>query len=140
MRLGIVGSRSYTNSDRIKKIIEKYIEQYGADNLAIVSGGCPNGGDFLAKKLALDMKLKYVEFPPIHSKHNSFCVKPASDYNKPYHVSNFFTRNTEIAEYCDHVVAFVVEGIKASGSLDTIRKAEKLKKIVTVFEDKSNDK
>lgn len=136
MKLGIVGSRSYTNSSRIKAIIEKYIEKYGAENLSIVSGGCPDGADSLVKNLALDMGLDYKEFPPIHSKHNSYCILPPENYNKPYHVGNFFTRNGQIAEFVEHLLAFVVHGIKANGTMDTVKKATKLGKQVLVLEDK----
>lgn len=136
MKLGIVGSRSYTNKDRMKVVIEKYIEKYGKDNLTIVSGGCGSGGDFLAKELALEMGVDYKEYPPIHSKHNSYCILPEENYNKPYQVSNFFARNSQIAEYVEHLVAFIVKGIKASGTQDTIRKARKLGKQVLVLEDK----
>lgn len=135
MRVGIVGSRSYTNEKRIRVVLEKYIEKYGAENLEVVSGGCPDGADSLAKDLALEMGLVYKEFPPIHANHNSYCVLPKENYNKPYHVSNFFTRNGQIAEYVDHLVAFVVNGIKANGTNDTVRKADKLDKKVLVLED-----
>jgi len=136
MLLGIVGSRAYRNSSRIKAVIEKYIEKFGAENLSIVSGGCPDGADFLAKNLALDMGLDYKEFPPAHSKHNSYCVLPPENYNKPYHVSNFFVRNGQIAEYVEHLLAFVVHGVKANGTMDTVKKATQLGKKVLVLEDK----
>ena len=136
MKLAIVGSRAYNNCAKIRIFIEKYVGFYGAANLEIISGGCPHGADAIAKKLALEMGLKYIEFPPIHSKHNSYCVNPPESYNKPYHVSNYFARNSEIAQYCEHLVAFIVEGIKASGTMDTFGKATKLKKHCFLFEDK----
>jgi hypothetical protein len=138
MNLAIVGSRSYTNEKRVRVLLQRYVERFGA-NLTVVSGGCPDGGDFLAKKVALDMGLEYKEFPPIHAKYNCYCVQPAENYGKPYNVSNFFVRNTQIAEFCDHAVGFVVEGVKANGTLDTINKATKLGKTTLVFEDKKLD-
>lgn len=134
MKLGIVGSRKFANEKKIRILIEKYKEKYG-DNLIIVSGGCPDGGDFLAKKLALEMGVTYQEFPPIHSKHNKYCVLPSENYNKPYHVSNFFTRNTQIAEYCEHIFGFVVKNVKANGTMHTVEKGRILGKQVFVFED-----
>jgi predicted Rossmann fold nucleotide-binding protein DprA/Smf involved in DNA uptake len=136
MKVGIVGSRSYNNSGRIRAVIEKYVGKYGAENLSIVSGGCPDGADALAKNLALEMGLDYQEFPPAHSKHNSYCVLPPENYNKPYQVGNFFKRNGQIAEYVDHLIAFVVHGIKANGTMDTVRRANKFDKQVLVLEDK----
>ena len=133
MKLGIIGSRAFTNDKKVRFLLEKYVVQY--DDLVVVSGGCPNGGDYLAKKVALEMGLNYKEFPPCHSKHNQYCVKTSENYGKPYHVTNFFVRNTEIAEYCDHIIGFVVVGVKANGTMDTIEKARKLEKVTFVFED-----
>jgi YspA, cpYpsA-related SLOG family len=134
MKLGVVGSRAYSNFGRIKKVIEKYKEQF--EDLTIVSGGCPDGADSLAKIVAEELGLKYVEFPPKHRPHNSNCVLPKDEYDKPYHVSNYFERNGKIAEYCDHLVAFVVKDVRCNGTRDTTSKAEKLGKVVTVFEDR----
>lgn len=133
--LGVVGSRAYKNRERVCKVISHYIERYGAENLVIVSGGCPNGGDALAKDVALSLGLCYQEFPPKHSRHNEYCVNPPDQYNKAYHVSNFFERNTQIAEYCDHLVAFVVKGVKANGTMDTATKAKNFNKKVVILED-----
>ena len=136
MKLAIIGSRAYTNRNRVEHTINKYVERYGVENLEIISGGCPNGGDFLAKDIALSKNLKYIEFPPIHSKYNCYCIHPPEEYNQPYHVSNFFSRNTQIAEYCEHLAAFVVDGVKANGTMDTVAKATKLNKIIFLWEDK----
>lgn len=136
MIVGLIGSRSYMNVARIKAVIEKYIEKYGAENLIFVSGGCPDGADCLAKNLVLDMGLVYKEFPPKHSSYNCYCVLPKENYNKPYHVSNFFDRNGQIAEYVEHLIGFIVHGIKANGTKDTLKKATKLGKKVLVLEDK----
>lgn len=135
MKLAIIGSREYKNENKVKILLTRFNERYG-DELTIVSGGCPTGGDFLAKQVALEMGLHYVEFPPIHAKHNCYCILPASDYNKSYHVSNFFTRNTQIAEYCDYLAAFIVQGIKANGTMDTFSKANRLGKKCFKYEDK----
>jgi predicted Rossmann fold nucleotide-binding protein DprA/Smf involved in DNA uptake len=134
MKLAIIGSRDYKNLERINKILQKYIEKY-KDDLIVVSGGCPRGADHLGKQLALELGLKYQEFPPIHARYNEYCVLPASNYGKFYHVNNFFNRNGQIAKYCDHILAFIVEGVKASGTMDTVRKAKKNGKFVLVFED-----
>lgn len=136
MIVGIVGSREYKNEKRVRAVIGKYIEKYGV-NLIIVSGGCPDGADALAKKLALEMSVEYKEFPPAHFGHNAYCVLPAEHYNRRYYVENYFKRNTQIAEYCEHLIAFRIENVKASGTMDTVRKARSLKRQVLVLEDKA---
>lgn len=135
MILGIVGSREYKNPQRIKNVIDHYISNFGKENITIVSGGCPNGADLLAKKLAIAMELKYIEYPPAHAEYNKHCVLPSNNYGKKYHVVNFFERNTKIAEACDHLTAFTVSGSKCNGTMDTVNKAKKFKKQVTIFED-----
>lgn len=133
MKLGVVGSRSYNNYGKIKLIVGKYVAHY--KEVTIVSGGCPKGADKWAKEIALELGLKYEEFPPIHDRHNIYCVPGPENYGKPYHVRNFFSRNKLIAEYCDHLIAFVINGIKANGTMDTVREAKKAGKQVFVFKD-----
>ncbi len=137
MKLGVVGSRFYTNRLRVRTVIERYMKQY--KDLTIVSGGCPRGADLLAKEIALELGLKYVEFPPIHARHNQYCINPPSCYNKPYDVRNFFERNTEIPNYSDHVIAFKDQGSAARGTMDTVTKARNLGKPVFVFEDRDEE-
>jgi len=98
-----------------------------------VSGGCPTGADRWAKEVALEEGVEYREFAPAHHPHNSYCVPPPSEYNRPYDVRNFFTRNTEIAQYCDHVIGFVVPKVRARGTTDTLSKAIDLGKLTKVF-------
>ena len=133
LKLAIVGSRQYTNQNRIKAIVEKYINQYG--DLTIISGGCPQGADLFGKQIALELGLPYKEYAPIHAKYNQYCVLKPENYNKSYNVGNFFQRNSEIAKNCDHLLAFVVKGLKCSGTMDTYTKAKNLNKQVFMFED-----
>ena len=65
IKIGIVGSRSYTNKQKIKDLIFEIREKYG-DEVEIVSGGQKEGADGLAKKFALEFDMIYVEFPPVH--------------------------------------------------------------------------
>jgi predicted Rossmann-fold nucleotide-binding protein len=136
MKLAVVGSRSYTNEKKIKRLLELYRERYG-DALIVVSGGCPDGADALAKKVALEMGIQYAEFPPKHRCHNMYCINPPEEYAKPYHVSNFFARNTQIAEYCEHLAAFTLKGVRCNGTMDTFGKAEKMGKKCSIYEDEA---
>jgi hypothetical protein len=132
IKIGIVGSRSYTDKKKIKDLIFEIKEKYG-DEAEIVSGGQPKGADGLAKKYALEFDMKYVEFPPSHYSHNMHCKLPASNYNKPYYVSNFFKRNKQIAEYSNIIVAFIPDGVESRGTMDTVGHAEKLKKLIKII-------
>ena len=132
IKIGIVGSRSYTDKKKVKDLIFNIKEKYG-DEVEIVSGGQPKGADGLAKKFALEFDMKYVEFPPSHYSHNMHCKLPATEYNKPYYVSNFFKRNKQIAEYTNIIVAFIPEGVESRGTMDTVGHAEKLKKLIKII-------
>jgi hypothetical protein len=135
MKVAFVGSRSYTNVPRIRAVMGKYIERYGKENLTIVSGGCPDGADFFARKVALEMGLIYKEFPPAHQKHNVYCILGPECYNRPYQVRYFFERNTKIAEYCEQLIAFVLTDVKASGTMDTYVKTRNMGKPVHLMKD-----
>ena len=132
IKIGIVGSRGYTDKKKVKDLIFNIKEKYG-DEVEIVSGGQPKGADGLAKKYALEFNMNYVEFPPSHYNHNMHCILPVGDYNKPYYVSNFFKRNKQIAEYSNIIVAFIPEGVESRGTMDTVGHAKKLKKMVKII-------
>ena len=128
MKVAIIGSRSYTNSRKIKDFVYQLKEKY-KEELEIVSGGQKDGSDGYAKKYALEFDIKYSEFTPQHYPHNIHCVRPNYDYGKPYYVSNYFKRNKQVAEYSDRVVAFVTNPNKiTSGTLSTLQYAEKMNK------------
>ena len=57
-KVAIVGSRKYTNKQRIKEFIFKLKEEL-EDGVEIVSGGQRDGADGYAKKYALEFNLKY---------------------------------------------------------------------------------
>ena len=132
MKIAIVGSRKYENKIKLKEFIFKCKEQFG-DKLEIVSGGCKYGADKFAKQSTVELDLKYVEFPPAHFSHNQYCIREAYNYGKPYAVWHYFERNKEIAEYSDIIVAFIQEGVKSRGTMNTIHYAEKFNKKVIII-------
>ena len=131
-KIAIVGSRVYDNKVAIKDFIFKIKNNFGLDT-EIVSGGQKDGADGFAKKYALEFGLKYVEFPPSHYNWNMHCVRPVGEYSKPYYISNYMKRNKQIAEYSDIIVAFIQPGVDSRGTYDTIRHAEKEKKLVKII-------
>jgi len=132
IKIGIVGSRSYTNKQKIKDLIFEIKEKYG-DEVEIVSGGQPLGADGIAKHIALEFGMNYIEFPPAHYSWNMHCKLPATEYNKQYYVTNYFKRNKQIAEYSDMIVAFIPEGVESKGTMNTVSHAERLKKMVKII-------
>ena len=132
IKVGIVGSRGYTNKKKIKDLIFEIKEKYG-DEVEIVSGGQKDGADGYVKKFALEFDMSYVEFPPSHYSWNMHCKLPATKYNKPYYVSNYFKRNKQIAEYSNIVIAFIPDGVESRGTMSTIQYAIKEKKLTKIL-------
>ena len=131
-RVGIVGSREYTNRRKIKEFVFKLKETF-QDKVEIVSGGQKQGADGYAKKFAIEFDMKYVEFPPRHYTYNQHCILDESHYGKRYFPKNFHDRNKQIVEYSDYIVAFMNEGQYTKGTLNTIETAEKLGKKVIIL-------
>ena len=127
MKVAIVGSRRWQNKGKIKDFIFKLKEQYG-DELTIVSGGCKDGADIIAKKVALEFDVNYVEFPPTHDEYNMYCVLPKWKYGKKYGVWRYFERNKQIAEYSDITIGFIPDGMTSNGTMSTLEHAEKINK------------
>ena len=132
VKIGIVGSRKYTDKKKVKDLLFEIKEKYG-DEVEIVSGGQKDGADGYAKKFALEFDMKYIEFPPAHYSWNMHCKLPATKYNKPYYVTNYFKRNKQIAEYSDIIVAFIPDGVESKGTMNTISHAERLKKMIKII-------
>jgi predicted Rossmann fold nucleotide-binding protein DprA/Smf involved in DNA uptake len=132
MRIGIVGSRQYENRRKIKLTIFELQRKFGT-KLTIVSGGCKDGADKYAKKYALEFNCKYVEFNPAHTCYNFYSALNENYYGREYSPKHFFVRNKMLAKYCDVVIGFIPDGIKSSGTINTISEAKKLNKKVVII-------
>ena len=107
MRLGIVGSRRRNKlSDKI--LIRKKVKELNP--LEIVSGGCKQGADRFAEQITKELRIKKKIFLP---------EKPK---RMVYHefVKAFFSRNKQIAEYSDMLIALVAPDRKG-GTENTIK-------------------
>jgi phosphoserine phosphatase len=132
MRVGIIGSRQYENKRKIKEMIFKLKRKFG-DDLTIVSGGCQYGADRYARKFALELDCKYLEFNPAHTQRNLYSAMRDSYYNKPYHPKYFYQRNSMLANFVDYLIAFIPYNVPAKGSDHTLREARKKGKKVIVI-------
>ena len=115
-KLAIVGSRKFNNKELFTKYINNWIEKNGIPDL-IISGGA-RGADTMAEQYAKKHNIPMKIFRPEYDK--SLSYDPAAPLR----------RNTKIAEACTHVLAFI-KG-ESRGTRDTIKKAENMKKDVTV--------
>ena len=132
IKIGIVGSRKWTDKNKIAQVIERCIDKYGAKNICIISGGA-FGADRMGKEAALEKGLAYKEYNPAHEAWNEYSGKPKEYYGKPYNVKHYFERNSFIAEDSDILFAFIPAGHQSNGTMDTVTKAAKLHKYFKII-------
>ena len=111
INIAVIGSRSFNDYE----LLQKHMQQF-SDIAAIVSGGAI-GADSLAERYAAENSIQMIVFKPDYEKHGRAAP---------------FVRNTAIIEASDVVIAFW-DG-KSTGTLDSIKKARKLGKPVTIVE------
>ena len=98
MRVAISGSRTYENKRKIREMIYMLKQKFD-DELTIISGGAKDGADKYARKYALELDCKYIEFNPAHTQRNLYSALHNAYYGKPYNVKFFFQRNKMMIEY-----------------------------------------
>jgi hypothetical protein len=103
--IGIVGSRRRNGQSDYHKVLAKFQELY-EDGDHIVSGGCPQGGDAFAERIA---KIEQVPITIYYAPWNKLGQRAG-------HI-----RNADIAESADVLIACVAEDRKG-GTEDTIAK------------------
>lgn len=108
MKVAVIGSRSFKDYTEVQRVLS------GLTITEIISGGAV-GADTLGEKYAKDNGIPTKIFLP--------------DWKK-YPKTAGFIRNTDIVENADIVVAFWDN--ESKGTLDSIKKAEKLGKKVLI--------
>ncbi len=103
--IGVVGTRRRDTLKDFKKVEKSFFEIYKEGDF-ICSGGCPQGGDRFAEKIAKKNGIPIITFYPNWDK---------------YHKGAGFVRNTPIAECSDFLIACVAED-RTGGTEDTIQK------------------
>jgi len=117
VKLAIVGGRDYTNYKEFKDILRLYIKEKLMDKNpdVIISGGA-KGVDTMARNYANENNIKLNEFIP--------------EWNTKGRNAGL-DRNTDIINESTHVLALPTPS--SIGTYDSINKATKCKKILTVI-------
>lgn len=105
IRIGLTGSRTYENKQKIKDVLFQLKHKFGPD-LEIVSRGDKAGADKYVRKYAIEFGITYKEFNPAHTVKTLYSVMSENYYGKPYHVSQFHHRNKLMVKYCDYIIMF----------------------------------
>ena len=111
MKLAVVGSRTFTN---YQKLID-YLSHYNSIT-EVVSGGA-RGVDSLVRRFAEEYDIPIKEFLPEYSKYGR--IAP-------------FVRNQQIVDYSDELLAIRVKFSK--GTTDTINRAHKANKPTKIID------
>jgi predicted Rossmann fold nucleotide-binding protein DprA/Smf involved in DNA uptake len=115
MRLAIIGSRTFSDYERMKEVVDKFCSENEVSE--IVSGGA-RGADALGAKYAKERKIPLNEFTP--------------DFSNGFRVGQYFERNKQIVVGSDVVLAFWDKSSR--GTLFTINEARDAGKKVIVEE------
>lgn len=116
MKIGIVGSRLFTDYKKFKEELLTWIEKDDNNIISsIISGNC-NGSDKMAEKYAEEYNIPILIFKPNW---------------KEFGRSAGPIRNSEIVNNSDHIIAFVSKD--SVGTWDTINKANKQNISVTII-------
>jgi predicted Rossmann fold nucleotide-binding protein DprA/Smf involved in DNA uptake len=114
INLAIIGSRNFTDKTFFNNKISEWITKYGKPN-RIISGGA-KGADTLAADYARERGIELIIYFPDWTQYG----KAAGPI-----------RNTLIINHCTHVLAFPSKN--GIGTQDSLQKAEKLGKDITVY-------
>lgn len=116
--LAIVGSRSFSDYDRLKREIDAFYPD--SDISEIVSGGA-QGADRLAERYAREHSIKMIILKPMWRNEKGV-----------YNARAGLDRNKDIVNRADHVVAFW--NGSSTGTLDSINYAKRKQKRCNVIE------
>ncbi len=114
MNLAIVGGRDFTDRKKFNQIVDEWLEKNGWPD-SIISGGA-TGVDSMAERYAEEKKIPFVKCLPEWNAHG----KAAGPM-----------RNTQIVNAATHMIAMPTKN--STGTYDSIRKAEKKKISVSVY-------
>ncbi len=118
--IGIVGTRSRDDNSTLSLIEEQFFKIYEKGDW-ICSGGCPQGGDRFAEKIAKDHGIPIVIFYPGWRNLNvPGAVIRRGRYGE-YNANAGFDRNTPIAHTSNVLIASVATN-RTGGTEDTITK------------------
>jgi hypothetical protein len=124
----VTGSRSWTDEQAIRDALASVISQYGPENVVVVHGGCPQGADALADRIASGWTGVTVERHPADwdapcrptCRHG---YKTRADRTRYCPSAGIYRNQAMVDLGADICLAFQVGNSK--GTADCIRRAEK---------------
>lgn len=127
--LAVVGSRAFFDRKRGFKFLNP-IFRIHSTLVEIVSGDA-EGADAIGKRYAEAHDIEYTGIPAKWQDMSEPCIRKVDRRGREYNALAGINRNTDIAKYCDILVAFW-DG-KSKGTKDVIAKAKAFKKKVIII-------
>lgn len=132
MKIGVVGSRNFSDYDFLEQVLDSLLAFYG--KFQIVSGGA-EGADTMAVRWANSQDFTW---PIVYDaywddlSHPDAVIKTSKSGRK-YDAMAGFRRNQQIVDDVDLLVAFMNPNSPTPGTSDTISKAKKRDLAVIIF-------
>lgn len=126
MKIGITGTKTFENKNKIKSFMFK-LKEYSND-ITVIGLGEKDGADKYIKRYALEFGYTYREANPPHTPQNLYSLLSEQHYNKPYSPKNFFTRNKIYAQYVEKCVVFDDTNLKDSKIVAIVNAMTKARK------------
>jgi hypothetical protein len=111
LKIGITGTKTFENKNKIKELIFK-IKGQTDQPITIVGLGDYIGADRHVKKYALEFGYDYEEMNLPHTPRNLYSAMAESFYDKPFNVKNIHVRNKIYCNYVDSCILFDDSGLK----------------------------
>ena len=124
MKIAIIGSRTFNDYNRLKRILDLY-------PISKMISGKAEGADSLGERYADENEIIKKIYP---AKWDDLTVEPCviktNKHGKQYNALAGFNRNTDIIKNCDMVIA-CWDG-KSPGTKDSLDKAQEFKKTTLI--------
>lgn len=104
VKIGVFGSDTYENKNKIRKILFDFNKKY--PNTRIIGRGGDYGADKHIKRYALELGLDYSEFNLAHTNKTSYSVMEYNYFNKTYSGYNFIHRDKLFIGYVSSCIIF----------------------------------
>jgi len=124
MKVAVIGSRTFNDYKRLKRILDLY-------PISKIISGNASGADTLGEKYADKKGIKKDIYPAKWDDLTTEpCIIKTNKYGKQYNALAGHNRNTDIINNCDMIIAFWDK--KSKGTKDSLDKAQAQKKTTLI--------
>lgn len=131
--VALIGDDTYEHKGKIRNMLVLLKNKFG-NKLEVVTRAMYQGAEKYVRKYAIEMGIRYKEFPIASNDCTLYSVMPEDYFQKQFHPTHIPHRDGLLVVYCDKVVIFSNKTSKTFNVI--ISKSTKLKKKITIIDDK----